>query len=396
MFYGPYLITEVTHQITPGDFTTNFKGVRQGYFDFPQIDNFIQKINQNLLTKIEALIFQRAGKETLPKSQQQIEGSIIVNTASVQQAAEETCFNKRATQFENFITQPLLITEEPNQDFANKIQAKFPNNRALQTIIYILSYVRAYAKPGEQAANFVGANNNFADITLDKPLPGNIAKNIQPGVYTCKKVNTVEGTADLPAARFESVDKFLDFMGALLLPRVSQILDGFVIQYYCTEFPSSNVSTQYFNDNQARLEAKFKPIFEQAVTSAKKLGFQVNFPLEQLTGSTQNSSTTAQPICPTTTITSINPSDGRPNTIVTLDGTYMEYVRAVEIGGVPANLWTRVNPSTLQIISSERIKFSIPTIPSITTQTSLRIRLITTTSGPNGILAPETFNFIPV
>lgn len=396
MFYGPYMITEVTHTITPGDFSTNFKGVRQGYFDFPQIDNFIQKINQNLLTKIEAQIFQRAGKEGVKTTQQQIENSIIVNTNSVQQAAEETCFNKRAPQFANYITQPLTLTTESISSFSTKIKQKFATNPALQTVIYVLSYVRSYSNPGKDNGDFMAANSNFADITLDKQLPGDIVKHIEKDVYTCKKVNVVEGTADLPAARFESTEKYLDFMGALLSPRVSQILDGFLIEYYCTEFPSSNVSVEYYNTNRARIEAYFKPIFEQAVDSAKAQQFTVNFQLDPQTGTPQNVSNTTQPLCPVTVIRTISPSDGRPGTIVSLEGSYMEYVRSVEIGGVPANLWTRANPSDVEFISSNKIKFSIPNIPSITTPTSLRVRVITTTSGPSGILAPETFNFIPV
>ena len=221
---------------------------------------------------------------------------------------------------------------------------------------------------------------------MDKPLPGDISKHIEQGVYTCKKVKTVQGDTDLPSARFAMLDKYLDFMGSLLTPRVSQILDGLVIEYYCTEFPSSNVSVEYFNNNRARLETYFKPIFEQAVDSAVKQGFVVNFSLSPQQGSAQNVSNTTQPICPITTITSINPSDGRPGTIVSVDGTNLNYVRGIEIGGVPANLWTRVVPNTIELISPNKLKFSVPTIPSITIQTSLRIKLITTTSGPNGIV----------
>jgi hypothetical protein len=59
MFYGSYLITQVEHTIQPGNFTTTFNGVRQGYFDLPSIDSFIQKVNKNLLTRIEQLVRSR-------------------------------------------------------------------------------------------------------------------------------------------------------------------------------------------------------------------------------------------------------------------------------------------------------------------------------------------------
>jgi hypothetical protein len=400
MFYGPYMITEVTHTITPGDFTTNFKGVRQGYFDFPQIDNFIQKINQNLLSKIEAQIFQQSDqKNNLPTSQQAKENNIIVNTTSVQAAAEEACYNNRAPQFSTYITQALGLTQRSQNEFADDIKRKFPTNQQLQTLIYILSYVRTYSTPGKQGGNFQSANWNFADITLDKSLPGNSVQNIQQGFYTCKKVQTADGKGlSLPTARFVSEDKYLDFMGALLTERVSQIVQGYIIQYYCTEFPSSNISLEYYQKNQQSIDNRFKTIFEQAVDSAKSLGFKTDFPVlpPSQSGTTNNlNTTTAAPLCPSTTLTSVTPSDGKPGTIVTLDGTYMEYIRTIEIGGVPSNLWTRAEPSTYQLVSSTRVKFSIPSIPSITTPTNLNIRAITTTSGPNGIILPITFTFIP-
>jgi len=56
MFNGPYFITEVNHNITPGNFVTTFNGTRQGIYDLPTVDNYLQSINQNLLTKIEGLV----------------------------------------------------------------------------------------------------------------------------------------------------------------------------------------------------------------------------------------------------------------------------------------------------------------------------------------------------
>jgi hypothetical protein len=51
MFNGPYLITDISHNITPGNFETTITGVRQGIFDLPAIDSFLQSINKNLLIR---------------------------------------------------------------------------------------------------------------------------------------------------------------------------------------------------------------------------------------------------------------------------------------------------------------------------------------------------------
>ena len=56
MFYGPYFITEVNHTVTPGNFETTFTGTRQGIYNLPAIDKYLQSVNQNLLTKVESVI----------------------------------------------------------------------------------------------------------------------------------------------------------------------------------------------------------------------------------------------------------------------------------------------------------------------------------------------------
>jgi hypothetical protein len=63
MFNGPYMIQDVQHSIQAGNFQTTFTGVRQGVFDLPAIDSFLQSINQNLITKLEELI--KVNKESI-------------------------------------------------------------------------------------------------------------------------------------------------------------------------------------------------------------------------------------------------------------------------------------------------------------------------------------------
>ena len=45
MFNGPYMIQSVDHSIQSGNFQTTFTGIRQGVFDLPAIDTFLQSIN---------------------------------------------------------------------------------------------------------------------------------------------------------------------------------------------------------------------------------------------------------------------------------------------------------------------------------------------------------------
>ena len=62
LFYGPYFITEVNHSIGNGTFQTEFTGVRQQIYDLPTIDNYLQSINQNVLSKIEEVVNSSGGR----------------------------------------------------------------------------------------------------------------------------------------------------------------------------------------------------------------------------------------------------------------------------------------------------------------------------------------------
>jgi hypothetical protein len=53
MFSGPYMITKVSHSIGEGDFKTSFTGTRQPFYSLPKIDNFIQSLSVNLISRIK-------------------------------------------------------------------------------------------------------------------------------------------------------------------------------------------------------------------------------------------------------------------------------------------------------------------------------------------------------
>lgn len=394
MFNGPYLITEVNHVITAGDFTTNFKGVRQGIYDFPPIDSFIQKINQNLLSKIEAQILQQTDQNTtIATTQQARSNDLMVNSSSLVLAAENSCLQNLSTQFQYYVSERGNTVNIPQKDFVDALKRKIANNAQLQTIIYLLSYVRTYSQPGKEGGNFLTQNYNLGKITLEKPIPGGITEFMEKLKYSCIEVDTVGGKKTLPAARFETLDKYIDFMSGLLSGRVNQIIAGQVIQYYCTSFPSGQVSLDYYQKNENSLLEEFTPVFEQALVSASKQGLITDFRINpsQPAGAPNNLNTQVAnpPTCPDTTIASFDPVSGRTGTIVSLSGTNMEYVREVIVEY--SNIIINVDLRTIQFIDTNKIKFSIPTIPGITVDTNIRIG-VKTVNNVN-VWAPGTFNF---
>jgi hypothetical protein len=112
-------------------------------------------------------------------------------------------------------------------------------------------------------------------------------------------------------------------------------------------------------------------------------------PPSQVTN-TNNQNTTNNvppPACPPTVIINFTPTGGTVGDIISLSGTNLEYTRIIKVGTAT------VDPRNIQFISTNKLKFSVPNIPSITTTTLLPIELTTTGSGV--IVAPAQFEFTP-
>jgi hypothetical protein len=95
MFNGPYMITDISHNITPGNFETTITGVRQGIFDLPAIDSFLQSINKNLLTKIEQAVLNKKDATPAPgATTDQSKAAKVIQEAKSEREDQNTCSNK--------------------------------------------------------------------------------------------------------------------------------------------------------------------------------------------------------------------------------------------------------------------------------------------------------------
>lgn len=392
MFNGPYLITDVNHVITPGDFTTNFVGVRQGIYDYPPIDTYIQKINQNLLTKIESYYIQKTDtNQTITITNQQAQANLPDVQRTATAAAENSCKNNLAVKYQIYVSSPAVSTQITPTEFAEKLKTNDATRQSaeLQTIIYVLSYVETYAPKGQNGV-FNGFDNNLANITLNKTY-SDISKYFVQNSYSCITKPVQNGTLSLPAAKFDSVDNFIRFMADLLRPRINQIVENPVL-YYCVYFPTpTGITPEYFQGQIKFFFDKYAEVFGEAIASAKNQGLRTDLkkPTLPTTNQTNNLNTTTAPppACPPTVINNFTPTGGTVGDIISLSGTNLEYIRTIKVGTQD------VDPRTFQFINTNKIKFSVPNVQGFTTPQLLQITV--TTSGSGTVVAPGLFEFTP-
>ena len=408
MFNGPYLITDVTHTIGSGEFQTSFTGVRQGVFDLPSIDNFLQSINQNLLTQIESIIL--TNKDNVPdKPLTNIDKTALLSqNGDNVAAATNSCTNNLS---DNYVTWgdfvESITTGLSPLEFANAITAKVTDTE-LQTTIYLLCYILTFNKD-----KFYGYNNNFANVPLSTNWGASTIYFVQKQSSCVKIPNSLGALVSQPIANFANLDKFLDFMVARLTPNIKRIYYGengnpplSLVKYYvCYWKPptaeNQNIPESYFDENRDEFK-KLDDTFDDAYKSAKvvqldfesvkkaydaaKLQKTATSTLDNIQLAINNLNTTTLPLptCFPPTITSFSPLTGVTGTILNITGTDLGTVTAVTINNVTTTTGITIN-SGINILVF--IPFSNTPIPQDNT---------ITLSGVHGIgTSTTTFTYNP-
>lgn len=365
MFNGPYMIQQVEHSIQPGQFQTTFQGIRQGVYDLPAIDNFIQSINQNLLTKVEELL--KIKKDTinvLSATTESNKTSNTVQTANNTKGTTNECESKVLPIYLNKryqSTNAVLTTMTPTE-FATVLKRVMPNNPELATIIYCISYLRTFQKDSNsKAGKFNGWNYNFATAPLNVDY-GQIDGTFL-STYSCVNLNPNPSTkGTLPIANFASVDTFVSFMTARLQARVPQVLDLGLVKYYACYWPVKNVSESTYDTHINEYKTS-KETFDEALTSALSVGVATKAIVEDLknqinlvesqgssNGVPTTSGVTSQLSCPPPVITSFSPLSGNTGTIVQVNGNGFSGTISIKVNGVnvPTTGFTVFNDTTLR------------------------------------------------
>ena len=375
MFNGPYMITDISHNITAGNFETTITGVRQGMFDLPAIDNFLQSLNKNLLTKIEQAVLNKKDEPPAIGTTDASKAAKILQKAESSYNAQNACNKKLLPIYDQqkWESTTAIPTSLSPQDFKNAIVKKIPNNEVLQTIIYCICYVRSFQGTKDKPL-MMGWNNNFAAVTLD--IDYGDGNNYFTKKYSCLDVQAGESQAKaspntLPIANFEDLnsvkgtglDRFIDFMVSRLTTNVQRIQELGLPKYYVCYWPINNVTPEYYESNKDKQFKKLLVTFAEAYLSAESLGLPLldgTYPkgvpaVSPLVSATIGLTPTVTPThtptptptlgtvppptptpssCEKPVIISFTPTFGGPNTILTITGKYLQSTSGITINNV--------------------------------------------------------------
>ena len=400
MFNGPYFITEVDHVISPGNFQTSFTGTRQGIYDLPSIDNFLQSINQNLLTRIDAFVKNSKDSVTDKAITNVDKANYVSQTGDSTAAAQNSCSNNLAVAYNTWgdVQSSTTMSLTP-EEFVKELEKK-TNNLDLQVLIYMICYAKSFNQ-----TKFYGYHNNYANVTLTTDYGQSGSGYFTPKKYSCVSIpDSVLKTAQ-PIANFDTIGTFFDFMISRLSANVDRVFNETtglgVSKYYVCYWPVSGTTESYYDSHVSdfkTLNARFDEAFKSAgeyglnVESTTKLRVanakQKKKIADTYAGVTPlpnnlNTTTNVIPSCPPPTITSLSPLTGVSGTILTLVGKNLDEVTGITINNITTT-------TGITILNSFNISVVVPYSNTTITQTNPII--LKGTNGDSTTLSGFTYN----
>ena len=218
MFYGPYYITSVKHNITPGMFETTFKGTRQSAFSFPNISeaNYLQLVTTKLLEEI---------REKLAQNQQTSKAK-LTNSADTSTLSSEfgdidisiNCQPLLPKLYEKFIPVSQVADNSSAQEVADNIK-KYVVGTNNDLVARRISFVTCYLASWSDTI-FTYYNNNICGAILYLENTENVKKaygdadsRFLQKTFLCRK-DIFRGYVSQPTACFNTKEDMYGFLNA--------------------------------------------------------------------------------------------------------------------------------------------------------------------------------------
>ena len=200
MFYGPYLITSVSHDITSRDFVTTFEGVRATKYSLQMPDGLVSSINvdlvQNYLNDIRRLASTNSVlSESEVKRSENLKNS-RTSTENKRQGTEDKCIAQQK------IDKPYVSLNKTNVNSSTFKTAI--DNLSLSENVKKYIFGAGFVETGV-GQKLVAFNNNYFNL---KNAKENDKWTIKFDNQTCIK----DGDFDAPYISFKDLDESINFM----------------------------------------------------------------------------------------------------------------------------------------------------------------------------------------
>lgn len=276
MFSGPYMITNVSHNIKPGTFMTYITGIRQPTASLPKVDSYIQSLRTTLLENVKTLIKQERQKQTTSQGTNKI--TQAANTAAQATSKTETSANQSCTTNGEYSTYtPELNPQVTKLDVTSmKTNIKLRVNDSdvfgsttdkdkLKVAIFVACYLFSYR---ENELSFVSNSYNFTGIDLTQKWAGSIKQFIDTKYYCASN-----STSTLPYAQFTDVSANVKFLAKLWDQRMFsvEITKESMTKFWIANRKATNLQGQNLTNEITQLQnsGEYSKILDKVDTAIK-------------------------------------------------------------------------------------------------------------------------------
>ena len=216
MFSGPYMITKVSHTIGEGEFTTNIEGVRQPFYSLPTIDNFLQTLNTQILSQLQAKVVEKETTEKASSVNILFQAANVISNLDTQDTLtkNQDCAGSLNSRYNNFVgvDVPQETTVSTNTFISLirevLIEKKYDITGTTAIEIAAMTFTYVFADSGDSnGSQLKSFENNYSTINLQEVYGDSFYE------YINRKYFCVSRGSDknIPIVSFISVKDFVIF-----------------------------------------------------------------------------------------------------------------------------------------------------------------------------------------
>jgi hypothetical protein len=213
MFYGPYWITEVNHNISTSGFDTEFKGTRIPKYALPKIDNLMASVNKTVLAELKNLL----GVTKTPKTQEVLDAEKLLSTNPPLQTlngAENVCLSGVPTVYASVPFEPLLQTPFTKDEFIPLLDS-VTTNKVMKALLWGIAQNQKSTTNNNGVFNCI--NYNPFQIDTQRIQPGNLNSFIKK--QSCVQIDN----KNIRLVKFDTFTESIQFMNAYMTNVINSI-----------------------------------------------------------------------------------------------------------------------------------------------------------------------------
>ena len=212
MFYGPYWITEVNHNISESGFDTDFKGTRIPKYSLPKVDNLLASVNRDVLSEIKAI----AAKDKVPKQPNvlELEKQLSENPKITTLASPQN----KCTPSDEFKSIPFvdLVQTTFTVDEIVPIIKSVTSDINMQALLLGLIQIMPSTSLNNGVYNCI--NNNPYEVSTKNIFKGNL-----PSLITAQSCVLLSKDESKPLVKFDTLQKSVEFLNSFMTSLINMI-----------------------------------------------------------------------------------------------------------------------------------------------------------------------------